>query len=122
MEQKGNVKNVKGHETMNYLLTFLKKSRRVESVVEDRKNGKDIPFEDGTKNVAIKEKVLGTNHTETATTYYDNGRVYFDKEKYDAALEVYEKSLAIQLEKYGTNHPRPATLYSHINWFSSSPN
>ena len=66
------------------------------------------------KALAIREKVLGTEHPDTATTYNNMAIVYKEKGDYDKALEYYEKALAIVEKVLGTAHPSTATTYNGL--------
>ena len=66
------------------------------------------------KALAIREKVLGKDHPDTATTYNNIAGVYSRKGEYDIALEWYEKALAIREKVLGKDHPDTATTYNNI--------
>jgi len=66
------------------------------------------------KSLVIYEKVRGTNHSDTATSYNNIGAVYQAQGVYDKALVFYKKSLAIREEVLGTMHPDTATSYNNI--------
>ena len=66
------------------------------------------------KALAIREKVLGTEHPNTATTYHNIGFSYYKMKKYDTALEYMNKALAIFQEKLGPIHPRTITVQNCI--------
>ena len=66
------------------------------------------------KALAIREKVLGTEHPDTATSYNNIGGVYNHMGDYDKALEYYGKALAIREKVLGTEHPSTATSYNNI--------
>ncbi len=66
------------------------------------------------KSLVIYEKVRGTNHSDTATSYNNIGGVYYAKGDYDKALEFYQKSLVIKEEVLGIKHPDTATSYNNI--------
>ena len=57
------------------------------------------------KALAIRERVLGTEHTYTAMTYNNMASVYSDQGDYEKALEYYEKALAVFKMKLGETHP-----------------
>ncbi|MDR1222975.1 MAG: tetratricopeptide repeat protein [Tannerella sp.] len=65
------------------------------------------------KNLAINERVLGTNHPDTATSYNSIGTTYYSMGNYPKALEYHLKALAI-CERVGTDHPTTATFYNNI--------
>ena len=57
------------------------------------------------KALNIKKKVLGDNHTETATSCYNIGAVYYSKGYYENALVLLKKTYAIRKVKLGEEHP-----------------
>jgi len=66
------------------------------------------------KALAISERVLGTEHPDTATTYNDTGRVYYCQDDYARALEYYMKALSIRERVLGSDHPDTATTYNNM--------
>jgi tetratricopeptide (TPR) repeat protein len=62
----------------------------------------------------IYERVLGTDHPDTATTYNDIAGVYYSQGEYARALEWYEKARTIKERVLGTDHPSTATTYNNI--------
>ena len=66
------------------------------------------------KALAIFERVLGTDHPDTATTYNNMGSAYRAQGDYEKALEYYEKALAISGRVLGTEHPSTATTYNNM--------
>ena len=74
----------------------------------------DLALEYYGKALAICEKVLSTEHPDTATSYNNIGSVYDDMGDYDKALEYYGKDLAICEKVLGTKHPSTATSYNNI--------
>ncbi len=74
----------------------------------------DLALEYYGKALAIWEKVLGTEHPDTATSYNNIGVVYKSMGDYDKALEYYGKALAICEKVLGTEHPSTATSYNNI--------
>jgi tetratricopeptide (TPR) repeat protein len=48
------------------------------------------------KALTIREKVLGKEHPDTATTYNNIANVYYSQGKYEEALEWYNKALTIR--------------------------
>lgn len=66
------------------------------------------------KDLAISEKVLGTDHPSTATTYNNIAGVYKNQGHYDLALEWCKKDLAISEKVLGKEHPDTATTYNNI--------
>ena len=66
------------------------------------------------KALAIKEKVLGKEHPDTAKTYNNIATVYDSQGKYDEALEWHQKALAIKEKVLGKEHPSTAVTYGNI--------
>ena len=60
------------------------------------------------------EKVLGTEHPETATAYNNIANVYYVQGDYPKALEWHIKSLTIREKVLGTEHPDTAATYNNI--------
>ena len=66
------------------------------------------------KALAIRERVLGTEHPDTAATYNNMAGVDSDRGEYGKALEYYGKALAIRERVLGTEHPSTATTYNNM--------
>ena len=66
------------------------------------------------KDLAISERVLGTEHPSTATTYHNMANVYYYQGDYSKALEYYGKDLAISERVLGCEHPSMATTYHNM--------
>ena len=65
----------------------------------------DRALEFYTKALAGREKVLGKEHPDTATTYYNLGYLYHCQVKYNQALDYYKKSYVIRKKVLGKAHP-----------------
>ena len=74
----------------------------------------DKALEYYSKTLAIREKVLGTEHPNTARSYGNIGVVYKNQGDYDKALEFFTKDLAICEKVLGTEHPDTAICYNNI--------
>ena len=57
------------------------------------------------KALWIWENTLGTNHSKTATIYYNIGIVYLMQGNYREALQWLEKALAVRVNVLGAEHP-----------------
>ena len=68
----------------------------------------------------IREKLLGKEHPDTATTYNNIAGVYYSQGEYTEALEWYQKALAISEKMLGKEHPNTATTYNNIALIYSS--
>lgn len=66
------------------------------------------------KALAICERILGTQHSNTATIYNNIALVYFWQAEYEKAQEYYEKALEISEQVLGTYHHETATTYSNL--------
>ena len=66
------------------------------------------------KALAIREKVLGTEHPSTAATYNNIALVYKAMGDYANALEYNLKALAIREKVLGIEHPDTAATYNNI--------
>ena len=66
------------------------------------------------KDLEISEKVLGSGHPSTATTYNNMAGVYKAQGDYEKALEYYEKDLEISEKVLGSDHPNTATTYNNM--------
>lgn len=64
--------------------------------------------------LAIREKVLGLEHPDTASCYNNIGGVYRHQKKYTEALTYYFKTLDICKKEYGLEHPHTAVTYNNI--------
>jgi tetratricopeptide (TPR) repeat protein len=66
------------------------------------------------KALAIREKVLGAAHPDTATTYNNIAMVYRNQGKYEQALEWYAKALPVCVKVLGLNHPKTKTVINNM--------
>ena len=66
------------------------------------------------KELNIRERVLGTEHSDTATTYNNLANVYKDQGDYEKALEYYGKALAIRERVLGSEHSDTADTYNNL--------
>ncbi len=66
------------------------------------------------KALLIRDRILGTNHSDTASSYNNIGGVYNNQGSYDKALEYLEKALEIRKKTLGIDHPDTADLYNNI--------
>ena len=66
------------------------------------------------KALAILERVLGSEHPDTATTYNNMAVVYDVQGDYEKALEYYGKALAIRERVLGSEHPDTASTYNNL--------
>ena len=66
------------------------------------------------KALAIREKFLGNEHPDTASTYNDIAVVYSSQGDYSKALEWYYRALAVREKMLGKEHPDTAATYNNI--------
>ena len=66
------------------------------------------------KALSIRERVLGAEHLNTATTYNNLANVYYAQGDYEKALEYHGKALAIRERVLGSEHPDTATTYNNL--------
>ena len=66
------------------------------------------------RQIALSEKLYGTDHADTATSYNNIGLVYKTQGDYEHALEYYKKALVIDEKVLGKDHPGTATDYNNI--------
>ncbi len=64
--------------------------------------------------VSLRERVLGMEHPDTATTYNDIGLTFKKQGDYLKALEYYFKAVDIRKKILGKEHPDTATSYNNI--------
>ena len=66
------------------------------------------------KDLEISERVLGSDHPSTATTYNNMAGVYKEQGDYEKALEYYDKALDVRERTLGNDHPYTATTYNNM--------
>ena len=64
--------------------------------------------------MAIRLKVLGEDHPDTATSYNNLASNLNAQGKYGAAEPLFQKALAIRLKVLGEDHPDTATSYNNL--------
>ena len=64
--------------------------------------------------ISLREKGLGKEHPDTATSYNDSGTTYDHLGNYTKALEYHFKALNIREKMLGKEHPDTATTYNNI--------
>ena len=82
--------------------------------VQNRQGDYTSAFRNFLCALKICEKVLGTEHPDTATTYNNIAGVYYSQGDYPKAIEWYGKALSIREQVLGTEHPDTATTYNNI--------
>ena len=66
------------------------------------------------KALAIRQKVLGAEHPDTATSYNSIGSLLQKQDKFDQALDYYRRALAIREKVLGAEHALTAISYHYI--------
>ena len=66
------------------------------------------------KALAIRERVLGTGHPDTAVTYNNMALVYSNQGDYEKALKYYKRANAVFLSAFGENHPNTRVIQRNI--------
>ena len=129
-----------GHGTFKSMVTFMQKVPHVLEIIRQF-DGKSVDDEiqkkiallcneagrgfeyDGKYDEALKwlrqaldsrEKIVGLDHPDTATTYYNIARVYYRQGNYTDALKWYTKALTIREKVLGLDHPDTAVAYHYI--------
>jgi tetratricopeptide (TPR) repeat protein len=64
--------------------------------------------------LAIRERVLGSEHTDTAASLNNLAELYDDLGKYEEAEPLYQRALAIRERVQGTEHPDTAVSLNNL--------
>ncbi len=83
-----------------YLLQYMAKYKKSEELYE--------------KSLGIRERVLGEEHPDTATSYNNLAGVYWSRGEYKKAEELYGKALGIRERVLGEEHPDTAASYNNL--------
>lgn len=65
-------------------------------------------------SLAIRKKVLGINHRDVATSFYNLAFLYQEQGNYATALPLFEQSLVIRERVLGANHPDVASTLNSL--------
>jgi tetratricopeptide (TPR) repeat protein len=65
------------------------------------------------RSLAIREKALGPDHPEVATSLNNLAGFYQSQARFDVAEPMYKRSLAIQEKSFGPDHPGVASLLNN---------
>ena len=66
------------------------------------------------RSLAIREKALGPDHPDVATSLNNLAVLYQDQGRYADAEPLYKRSLAIQEKALGPDHPAVATSLNNL--------
>jgi len=66
------------------------------------------------KNLQVREKVLGEEHPDTATSYNNLAGLYANRNEYECALNYYLNAYQVFLSKLGGNHPNTQTVFNKM--------
>ncbi|EAW34379.1 CHAT domain-containing protein [Lyngbya sp. PCC 8106] len=86
-----------------------------QQVIQLRQQGKyneAIPLAE--QVLEIRERILGENHPDVATSLNNLALLYSDQGRYDEAELLYQRSLAIDEKALGENHPSVATSLNNL--------
>jgi len=100
-------------KTYNNIAAVLSKQSEYVNVLSKQSEFVNEAWEYYEKDLNICEKVLGTEHRDTATTYKNMAGVSTDC---DIPLKYYEKALSIYKKVLGDEHPSTAVTYDNIAW------
>ena len=64
--------------------------------------------------IEIREKKLGSNHVDVATSYNNIGVVYHRMGELEKAKNYYLRAMEIRKKQLGSNHAHVATSYNNI--------
>jgi tetratricopeptide (TPR) repeat protein len=64
--------------------------------------------------LAISEKMMGPEHSDTASTLHNLADLYEDQGKYEQAEPLYQRALAIREKMEGPEHPNTATTLHEL--------
>ena len=74
------------------------------------------------KSLRIREKVLGEEHPDTATSYNNLAGVYKSQGEYQKALTYCFKAYRIAISRLGRNHPNTQIIYKNLLFIYSKWN
>ena len=84
-------------------------------IMTGKKNGDpESALESCLKALEMRERSLGPNHPDVASSHSTIGAIYESMRDYKSALQHYNKSLEIRLKAFGPEHPDVATSYNNI--------
>ena len=125
------VNSAKAKESGSYVLswreatendiTLAEAERLNQQVIELYKQGKyNEAITLAEQALAIRKKVLGNNHPDTATSLDNLAALYQSQGRYTEAEPLYKQALAIRKQQLGDNHPDTATSLNNLAFLYQS--
>jgi CHAT domain-containing protein/Flp pilus assembly protein TadD len=99
-------------QQLNELEEAKQLNQQVIQLYQQGKYNEAIPIAE--QVLEIRERLLGENHPDVATSLNNLAGLYGDQGRYDEAEPLYERSLAIYEEALGENHPHVATALNNL--------
>jgi len=62
----------------------------------------------------MREKLLGTQHPDTASSFHNLGCLYYEHGKYEQSEVFYQQALKIREERLGSQHPDTARTWNNL--------
>ncbi|MBE9246697.1 tetratricopeptide repeat protein [Microcystis aeruginosa LEGE 00239] len=119
------VNSAKAKESGSYVLSWREATERdialaeaerlTQQVIQLYQQGKyneAIPLAE--QALAIRKKVLGDNHPNTARSLNNLASLYQNQGRYSEAEPLYKQALAIKKQQLGDNHPSTATSLNNL--------
>ncbi len=94
------IKQISLLDALAYLLLCIAEYKKAEELYE--------------MSLRIKERIIGEDNTNTATSYNDLGVVYARQDKYKKAEEMHKKSISIRKIVLEEDHPDIAISYNNL--------
>ncbi|MFZ1028611.1 MAG: tetratricopeptide repeat-containing protein, partial [Limnoraphis robusta] len=86
--------------------------QQVVQLYQQGKYNEAIPI--AVRVLEIRERLLGENHPDVATSLNNLAELYRDQGRYNEAEPLYQRSLAISEKALGENHPHVATTLNNL--------
>jgi len=67
------------------------------------------------REIALRQKLLGSNHPAVAAQLNELGVNYFEQKKYDLAKQAFERAIATDEIAFGPDHPYTKTIRVHLD-------
>ncbi|WP_164010924.1 serine/threonine-protein kinase [Pyxidicoccus trucidator] len=85
-----------------------------EGILAFREDNLDLAATHYTRALALRERVLGPTHVDTAKVLNNFGMVRMRQARYADAMPLYQRSLAINEERLGAQHPLLASTLANL--------